>query len=80
MRYLAPTPPAILNEDENKLFAVGATVAVEIKAAAPKRLLNPNGRNLYSACDVKMKLEAVKQYKAQKEFHEPNQQCNWAVV
>jgi hypothetical protein len=53
MRYLAPTPPAILNDDENKLFADGATVAVEIKAAAPNLLLNPNGRNLYSACDVR---------------------------
>jgi hypothetical protein len=53
MRYLAPTPPAILNDDENKLLADGATVAVEIKAAAPNLLLNPNGRNLYSACDVK---------------------------
>ena len=53
MRYLAPTPPAILNVDENKLFADGATVAVEIKAAAPNLLLNQNGRNLYSACDVK---------------------------
>jgi hypothetical protein len=25
-----------------------------------------------------MKLEAVKRYRAQKGFHEPNQQCNWA--
>jgi hypothetical protein len=27
-----------------------------------------------------MKLEAVKKYKAQKEFHEPNQQRNWALA
>jgi hypothetical protein len=27
-----------------------------------------------------MKLEAVKRYKAKKEFHEPNQQRNWAVA
>jgi hypothetical protein len=27
-----------------------------------------------------MKLEAVKRYKEQKEFHEPNQLRNWAVA
>lgn len=54
MRYLAPKPPAILNVDDNKVFAVGATVAVETKAAAPNLLLNANGRNLYSACVVKI--------------------------
>ena len=43
MRYLAPTPPAILNDDENKLLADGSTVAVEIKAhhtLAPNHILN----------------------------------------
>jgi hypothetical protein len=35
-------PPAILNGDDNKFIAVGATVAPETKAAAPHRLLNAN--------------------------------------